>query len=172
MANQPDGDPAPESPPPTPPTAAPNPEQPPQPERAERVPPIIEDGGTVQVEESSTRRTTTTISPADSELEEGDKIGGVVSPFEVAPFTRETPKGQVAAYLAYFLLAVLALTIVLQYTIVWWLTYYALGTNRTADDLEKLYKPIEQIFNTLLPVLAGLVGSAVTYYFTREPRSS
>jgi hypothetical protein len=136
------------------------------------VPPIIEDGGTVQVEESSTRRTTTTISPADSELEEGDKIGGVVSPFEVAPFTRETPKGQVAAYLAYFLLAVLALTIVLQYTIVWWLTYYALGTNRTADDLEKLYKPIEQIFNTLLPVLAGLVGSAVTYYFTREPRSS
>jgi hypothetical protein len=30
------------------------------------------------------------------------------------------------------------------------------------------FKSLEAIFNAWLPVLSGLVGAAVTYYFTRE----
>lgn len=67
------------------------------------------------------------------------------------PYTTksEQQREQTAAYLAYSLMAILALTIILQYI-----------------------APNEQLFNTLLPILSGLVGSAITYYFTKEARSS
>lgn len=68
-----------------------------------------------------------------------------------------------ASTLAKWLLVILGGTIVLHYVTLT-ILLSCLG--------QDAYKPIEQVFNTVLPVLSGLVGSAITYYFTKEARSS
>jgi nitrate reductase NapE component len=64
-----------------------------------------------------------------------------------------------ARVLAYSLLGLLAATIATQYGFTLWLILS--GKNSDVAALDKL-------FNALLPILSGLVGGAVTYYFTKE----
>lgn len=64
-----------------------------------------------------------------------------------------------ARVLAYCLLGLLAATIAIQYGFTLWLILS--GKESDVAALDKL-------FNALLPILSGLVGGAVTYYFTKE----
>ena len=46
--------------------------------------------------------------------------------------------------------------------------HYAAVTALELSGKHEAVKSLEAIFNAWLPVLSGLVGAAVTYYFTRE----
>ena len=76
-----------------------------------------------------------------------------------------------ARQIAFFLLGIVSVTIVLQYVRSW----IVLCAAWPADD-QKLtaFKEVaaffDRLYGVLLPVLAGLVGSAVTYYFAKERR--
>ena len=61
--------------------------------------------------------------------------------------------------LAKWLLALLGGSIVIHYICLMVLIFYK------RDDGVKI---LEEFFHTLLPVLSGLAGSAVTYYFTKN----
>jgi hypothetical protein len=61
--------------------------------------------------------------------------------------------------LAYFLVGLLALTIVGHYIVLLILQWNG-----------KSAEPLANAFNTSLPVISGLVSAAVTYYFTREQK--
>jgi len=84
--------------------------------------------------------------------------GGTVAPLEDYPVS-EKHKADTARYLAYALVAILALSIVLQYS----LTIVLVFTGRI--DATPI---LDKTFNVLMPLLSGLVGGAATYYFTRE----
>jgi nitrate reductase NapE component len=64
-----------------------------------------------------------------------------------------------ARVLAYSLLGLLAATIAAQYGFTLWLIL----SGRSSD-----VAALDKLFNALLPILSGLVGGAVTYYFTKE----
>jgi len=66
---------------------------------------------------------------------------------------------QTTSTLAYWLLGMLAGTLALHYLCIMILIF----CNR-ADAIKNL----EDFYHSWLPVLAGLSGSVVTYYFTRE----
>lgn len=71
---------------------------------------------------------------------------------------------QNTSFLARALIYLLAGTIVVQYAAK--LTVLAcVGSPQYAD----VVKSFDDLFNALLPVLSGLVGSIVTFYFTRGP---
>jgi hypothetical protein len=89
-------------------------------------------------------------------------------PLKTEPI-KSPPKEVVQANLAYWLMTILAATIFIHYAVS---TFIVILTRDDAADFELHYKPIGQIFNTLLPILSGLVSSAITYYFTREIQSS
>lgn len=100
------------------------------------------------------------IQPASVESEEGAIEGGSVSGFQEYPWEPEKKhRAQTARYLAYCLVALLALTILMQYG----MTIFLIYQNR-----ENGIAILEKLFSTLLPVLSGLVSAAATYYFTRE----
>jgi len=61
--------------------------------------------------------------------------------------------------LAYLLVAILFLSVVIHYGMVAWLL-----SNGKKDVTVEL----STIFSTWLPVISGLAGSAVTYYFAQE----
>ncbi|MBZ5610583.1 MAG: hypothetical protein LAP38_20155 [Acidobacteriia bacterium] len=84
--------------------------------------------------------------------------GGTVAQLEDYPVA-EKHKADTARYLAYSLVAILGLSIVLQYS----LTIVLVFTGRT--DATPI---LDKTFNVLMPLLSGLVGGAATYYFTRE----
>jgi hypothetical protein len=84
--------------------------------------------------------------------------GGMVAPLEDYPVS-ETHRAYTARYLAYALVAILGLSIVLQYS----LTIVLVFTGRT--DATPI---LDKTFNVLMPLLSGLVGGAATYYFTRD----
>jgi hypothetical protein len=73
----------------------------------------------------------------------------------------ERHRAETARYLAYALVGILALTVLLQYGLTVLLVW-----NGKADGIASL----DKLFNNLLPVLSGLVGGAVTYYFTKDRR--
>lgn len=85
--------------------------------------------------------------------------GGSVEPFAAPRFEERKHRAATARVLAYSLLGLLAATIVIQYGLTIWLTLS--GKDAGVVALDKL-------FNALLPILSGLVGGAVTYYFTKE----
>lgn len=66
--------------------------------------------------------------------------------------------------LAMFLVKILAGSIVLHYIVVAVFMYKCSTTDKLSESLSN-------IFNAWLPVLSGLVGAAVTYYFTRQDAS-
>ena len=73
----------------------------------------------------------------------------------------EKHRADTARYLAYGLVAILALSIVFQYTAT--LILVSLGKTDALASIDKL-------FNILLPVLSSLVSAAITYYFTKDKK--
>jgi hypothetical protein len=70
-------------------------------------------------------------------------------------------EAETARKLAYTLVVMLGVSVVLQYG-----TLAFLIVHNHSDSI-----PIfEHLFNTWLPVIAGLTSAAVTYYLTREKR--
>jgi hypothetical protein len=74
-------------------------------------------------------------------------------------FEPQKHRAKTASYLAFILVAILALTLLLHYVSTLILCCY--GQIETA-------KSLGQIFDKWLPVITGFVGGAVTYYFTKE----
>lgn len=70
-------------------------------------------------------------------------------------------ESRVASTLAYVLAGLLAFAIVLQYA--------ALGVLVYRNRMDAI-PTFEHLFNAVLPVLAGLAGSAVAYYLTKEKK--
>jgi hypothetical protein len=84
--------------------------------------------------------------------------GGEVEPLQDYPVA-EQHRANTARYLAFALVATLALSVVFQYAS----TIIFVYTGK-ADAIPNL----DKTFNILMPLLSGLVGGATTYYFTRE----
>lgn len=91
--------------------------------------------------------------PAGEPLE-----GGLVPPLEDLQILQRH-RADTARHLAYGLAALLAVAVVLHYVLTTWMAYA--GKTEAVASLEKT-------FTIVLPVLASLVSSAATYYFTRE----
>lgn len=85
--------------------------------------------------------------------------GGDVERVTDVQFEERKHRASTARVLAYCLLGLLAATIAIQYGFTLWLILS--GKDAAVVALDKL-------FNALLPILSGLVGGAVTYYFTKE----
>jgi H+/Cl- antiporter ClcA len=88
--------------------------------------------------------------------------GGDIKELDDAPYKIDDLKKQRAATtrtLAYLLVACLILSVVTHYGMVAWL----LSTGKKDVVIE-----LSTIFGIWLPVISGLAGSAVTYYFTQE----
>jgi nitrate reductase NapE component len=85
--------------------------------------------------------------------------GGDVERVTDVQFEERKHRAATARVLAYCLLGLLAGTIAIQYGFTLWLILS--GKQSDVAALDKL-------FNALLPILSGLVGGAVTYYFTKE----
>jgi len=99
-------------------------------------------------------------------------------PERIAPTRDET-----AARLAILLVLIFAATILIHYSVMAALVFYhhscssATQADETvsaeivkadAEAKKEQLQFVERIFNTLLPVIAGLVGTTVAYYFGRE----
>jgi hypothetical protein len=86
--------------------------------------------------------------------------GGEVESLQDYPIA-DRHRANTARYLAYALVGILALSVLFQYASTMTLIYTG-----KVDAIPNL----DRTFNTLLPLLSGLVGGATTYYFTREKR--
>ena len=75
-----------------------------------------------------------------------------------APDLIKTQEAQTARFLAIALVCALAGSVVLQYVVLAVLACRHLET-----------QAFEHLFNSWLPVISGLTGSAVTYYLTKRP---
>ncbi len=85
--------------------------------------------------------------------------GGSVEEITELSFEESRHRAVTARRLAYVLVAILGGTIVIQYSLT--AVLVIIGKDAGVSALDRL-------FNALLPVLSGLVGGAVTYYFTKE----
>ena len=104
-----------------------------------------------------------TVPPSSEEGTEGVIEGGSVSGFQDYPWEPEKRhRAETARYLAFFLVAILAITIIIQYGMTFFLVY---------QNKESGIAVLDKLFSTLLPILSGLVSAAATYYFTREKDS-
>ena len=79
--------------------------------------------------------------------------------YQPPPDTLKQLHAQTANKLAFWLLGILGGSIVLQYACVMTLVLYK------RDDAIKV---LDDLFHAWLPVLSGLAGAAITYYFTRD----
>jgi hypothetical protein len=86
--------------------------------------------------------------------------GGDVAPLQEYQVA-EKHHADTARYLAYGLVGILGLAILAQYVLTMVLIY-----SGKSDAVQTLDKTSSGLF----PMLSGLVGSATTYYFTREKR--
>lgn len=73
----------------------------------------------------------------------------------------EAHKAKTARTLTFVVVTMLGLSVVLQYG-----TMAALVVYKRTEAIPNF----EHLFNAVLPVLAGLTGSAVTYYLTKEKK--
>ena len=102
------------------------------------------------------------------------EAGGVVRSQPNAPsvfVTDKLSREATTSYLAYGLVILFATTILVHYVLMAGLIVVHYGVvlkaiPGNADD--KSLEAMERIFNTVLPVISGLVGTAVAYYFGRE----
>jgi len=76
-------------------------------------------------------------------------------------FQESRHRAKTASSLAYILVCALIGTLLIHYIVVGALGHY--GDKETVTTLT-------QVFDKWLPVISGLAGGAVTYYFTREAR--
>jgi hypothetical protein len=83
--------------------------------------------------------------------------GGVLSASPALLPQRADPEDTHRSNIAYVLIALLALVVVGHYVCVTWMAWNGKNTDST-----------NAAFNAALPVISGLTGSAVTYYFTRR----
>ncbi len=81
---------------------------------------------------------------------------------EVTPLPSLPPRDRVAAHLSYMLVGMLSGVIVLHYLCIIIVSY----CNTTYD--KEVATSLDQLFNKVLPVIAGLAGSASTYFLTRD----
>lgn len=95
----------------------------------------------------------------DSAARTDDIEGGHVRPLDDDYFVERAHRADTARRLAYSLVIILGLTVVVHYVAV--LVLELEGRSGAVESLDR-------IFNIWLPVIASLVSSAVTYYFTRE----
>lgn len=96
------------------------------------------------------------ISIVETEEIEG---GNVKNSNEPIAFQEAQHKATTTRRLANWLIIILAGSIVLQYACTMWLELK--GMHSSVESLDR-------IFNSLLPVVSGLAGSAITYYFTKD----
>ena len=97
-------------------------------------------------------------------LELGQKVH--LSDQEEYPFKTIPLRDRIAGQIAYILLALLGGTVLLHYLMT------AIFIVCFREKYEPIGREFDKVFNNLLPILSGLVGSAVTYYFTRDNRST
>ncbi len=97
-----------------------------------------------------------TIDSGNGGIIEGGEIREL-NVYKIDPLKKE--KAATTRALAYLLVAILALSVAFHYGMVVWLF-----NNGRQDAIVEL----DSIYNTWLPVISGLAGSAVTYYFTQD----
>lgn len=85
--------------------------------------------------------------------------GGHVGELEQVPFEAEKHRAETARRIAFFLVVALVGT---------WLIHYAACVFLLWRGHAEVAKGLSDDFKTWLPVISGLAGSAVTYYFTKE----
>jgi hypothetical protein len=90
----------------------------------------------------------------DGEVIEGGHIGEI----DEIPFQHDRHHVETASRLAYVLVGMMAVSVLLHYL----LTAVAIYSCQPL-----ITKELGDIFDKWLPVISGLVGGAVTYYFTR-----
>ena len=78
-------------------------------------------------------------------------------PFPVDPLKKQ--KATAARNLAYVLVGTLILSVIGHYAVVGWLLF---------REKNSVVEVLADIFQTWLPVISGLAGSAVTYFLTKE----
>jgi hypothetical protein len=78
-------------------------------------------------------------------------------PFPVDPLKKQ--KATAARNLAYVLVGTLIFSVIGHYTAVGWLLF---------KEKKPVVEVLAGIFQIWLPVISGLAGSAVTYFFTKE----
>ena len=94
----------------------------------------------------------------DTVVDGGKEIIEITSEgYQADPIKKQ--KAATARTLAYLLVGILAVSVAAHYGIVAWMVYHG-KTDVVAT--------LATIFDTWLPVISGLSGSAVTYFFTRE----
>ena len=99
--------------------------------------------------------------PDESESVAGDAIPVVYDPHEhVRVPPAQDPSAQ-RAIIARILITMMAVGLLIHYGAV--ITFEWIGKHESI-------KSLETILNSWLPILSGLVGAAVTYYFTHEDR--
>jgi hypothetical protein len=101
------------------------------------------------------------VQPQMLERPEEDPIeGGTITNLEdELPFHEAKHRADTARRLAYWLVVVLAATLLLHYLFV--MTLELKGKHEAVESLMT-------VFHSWLPVISGLVGGATTYYFTRD----
>lgn len=85
--------------------------------------------------------------------------GGFVSELGDLGWNETQHRSETARTLSVTLVAFLGLTILLHYGCV---------IGMVVAENDKGVEALSKIFNVWLPVISGLVGSSVTYYFTRD----
>ncbi len=91
---------------------------------------------------------------------EGGAVTDLVDPLDIDPIAKQ--RASTARVLAYILVTVLALSVFAHYGVMAWLSTKTEPTSTSAAAA------LTDIFQTWLPVISGLSGSAVTYFFTRD----
>src|ERR1700686_2678672 len=95
--------------------------------------------------------------PGDGGVIDGGEINNIAEKdIKVDPLLKQ--RVETAKNLGYLLIIILAVSVAAHYATMTWL----LVTGRTA-----VADTVERIFSTWLPVISGLAGSAVTYFFTK-----
>lgn len=114
---------------------------------------------------SSNQRSPDENTDVESVQVEGDDVldgGDVRGIEELRSFNQQRHEADTARNLAYLLVSILGGYVIIHYLSV--ILIVAQGWND--GDVSTL----QDIFNASLPVLAGLAGSAVTYFFTKRSR--
>lgn len=98
--------------------------------------------------------------PSDSEqIIEGGEIQEIGdTDVKIDPIVRQ--KAKTTRTLAYVLVGILGASVLLH--------YIAVIVILVNTENQALIDTIDGIFSSWLPVISGLTGSAITYYFTRE----
>jgi hypothetical protein len=100
--------------------------------------------------------------PNEEKEANGDLVeGGIITDLEEPEVTFHEAKhrANTTRLLAVSLVGFLAFLILVHYACTMVLEFY---------DKREAVESLSKIFNNWLPVITGLVGSAVTYYFTKE----